>query len=367
MTAAEKKAKISGFFIGLLLVIVVALVSLYLSVLFNAKLHAEWLKGILGSNVVVAIILGMLVNNLILERMPKFTKFIEGGLESFEFLLKLGIIFLGARIIVADLLRLGGIGLGMVVVEIIFSISFVMVFAKLFKLPEKLGSLLSVGVAICGVSAIIGASGAINAKKEDANYAIATILIFGAGAMVVYPLIGRLIDMTPTMFGVWAGLAVDNTAESVATGQLYDQIMGTTGALEGATIAKMCRNALMGFVILGLAIYYASKGMADKLEHKGLFLWQKFPKFVLGFVIFAVLASLGVFGEAGSPTLKAIKNLEKWAFLFTFAGVGLRTRFKDMGKAGWKPFIVGISTEAAVAAFTLLMVLILGSSLTLSA
>jgi uncharacterized integral membrane protein (TIGR00698 family) len=366
MTDIEKRSKTGGFFLGLSLVIVIALLSLYLSSLFSATIHADWLKGILGSNVVVAIVLGMLINNLILERLPKFTKFIEGGLESFEFLLKLGIIFLGARIIVADLLRLGGIGLGMVIVEIIFSIGFVMLFAKLFKLPEKLGSLLAVGVAVCGVSAIIGASGAINAKKEEANYAISTILVFGAAAMVVYPLIGRLIGMTPTMFGVWAGLAVDNTAESVATGKLYDQIMGTTGALEGATIAKMCRNALMGFVILGLAIYYASKGMADKLDNKGKFLWQKFPKFVLGFVLFAILASTGIFGEAGSPTLKAIKNLEKWAFLLTFAGVGLRTRFKDMSKAGWKPFVVGISTETAVAGFTLVMVLLLGSSLTLS-
>lgn len=67
---------------------------------------------------------------------------------------------------------------------------------------------------------------------------------------------------------------------------------------------------------------------------------------------------------AWRATLKAIKALEKWAFILTFAGVGLRTRFSDMGRAGWKPFIVGISTEAAVAAFTLAMVLILGGCLT---
>jgi uncharacterized integral membrane protein (TIGR00698 family) len=361
-----RKSTIGGFFIGLLMVIVVGLVALYLSNLFSTVISAEWLRAVLGANVVIAIVLGMLINNLVLNRIPKFTRFIERGLESFEFLLKLGIIFLGARIIISDLLRLGGIGLGMVLIEIIFSIAFVTFFARLFSLPEKLGSLISVGVAICGVSAIIGASGAINAKKEDANYAIATILIFGAGAMVAYPLIGRLLDMNPTMFGVWAGLAVDNTAESIATGQLYDEIMNTSGALQGATIAKMCRNALMGFVILGLAVYYSSKGMADNIEHKGLFLWQKFPKFVLGFILFAVLASTGVFGPQKSPILTSIKTLEKWAFLLTFAGVGLRTRFKDMSNAGWKPFIVGISTEAVVAAFTLLMVILLGKYLTIS-
>jgi len=361
-----KTSKALGFFTGLFLVIAVALLALYLSQLFHRVVSAEWLRPILSANVVLAIVLGMLINNLILERLPRVTAFIEPGLESFEFLLKVGVIFLGARIIISDLLRLGGLGFGMVIVEIAFSLAFVAFFARLFKLPPKLGSLLAVGVAVCGVSAIIGASGAIKAKKEEANYAIATILIFGAGAMVVYPLIGRLLEMTPTMFGVWAGLAVDNTAESVATGQLYDQIMGTDGAIQGATIAKMTRNALMGFIILGLAIYYASKGMADSIEHKGKFLWAKFPKFVLGFVLFAILASAGVFGEPGGPMLKAIKSLEKWAFILTFAGVGLRTRFSDMGRAGWKPFVVGISTEAAVAAFTLGMVLLLGGYLTLS-
>lgn len=362
-SAAAKKRNVLGFIIGLVLVIVVALVALYLSEVFKQIIHIEWLKAILGANVVIAIVLGMILNNIIIERIPKLARFLEPGLESFEFLLKLGVVFLGARIIISDLLRLGGIGLGMVIVEILFSLAFVMVFAKLFKLPEKLGSLLAVGVAICGVSAIIGTTGAIRAKKEEANYAIATILIFGAGAMIVYPLIGRLIGMSQAHFGVWAGLAVDNTAESIATGQLYDQLMNSDGALQAATIAKMCRNALMGFVILGLALYYASKGMARQIEHKGKFLWQKFPKFVLGFVLFAVLASLGVFGPAKSPILTAIKSLEKWAFLLTFAGVGLRTRFKDMGKAGWKPFVVGISTEAAVAAFTLFMVWILGQVL----
>jgi len=365
MTAAQKKPNVAGFIIGLLLVVLVALCALYLAELFKQTIHVEWLRAILGANVVIAIALGMLINNVVIERIPKLSKFLEPGLESFEFLLKLGICFLGARIILADLLRLGGIGLGMVVVEILFSIFFVVLFAKIFKLPEKLGSLLSVGVAICGVSAIIGASGAIRAKKEDANYAIATILIFGAAAMIIYPLIGRIIGMGQSTFGVWAGLAVDNTAESIATGQLYDQLMNSAGALEAATIAKMCRNALMGFVILGFALYYASKGMAKGIQHKGRFLWQKFPKFVLGFVLFAALASLGVFGPAKSSLLSALKHFEKWAFLLTFAGVGLRTRFKDMGKAGWKPFIVGISTEAAVAGFTLLMVLLLGGLLSL--
>lgn len=361
----EKKKSVWGFISGLLLLIVIGLVSLYLSELFKKVIHVEWIKAILGANVIIAIVIGMLINNLLIERIKGLADFLAPGLEAYEFLLKLGIVFLGARILISDLLKLGGLGLGMVVVEILFSIFFVTLIARLFKLDEKIGSLLSVGVGICGVSAIIGTTGAINAKREEANYAIAVILIFGAAAMIVYPLIGALLHMNQSLFGVWAGLAVDNTAEAIATGQLYDQVKSASGALEAATITKMCRNALMGFVILGFAIYYASKGMAKQIDHKGKFLWQKFPKFVLGFVLFAVLASVGVFGGQKSAMLASIKSLEGWAFLFTFAGVGLRTRFSDMAKTGWKPFVVGIAAETSVALVTLVMVLLLGGLLAL--
>ena len=159
---------------------------------------------------------------------------------------------MGARFLITDVARLGGIGLAIVVVEILFSIVFVSLFSRLFQLPQKMGSLISVGVGICGVSAIIGAAGSIEARKEETGYAIAVILVFGALGLIAYPLLGRLMGMSDKAFGVWAGLAVDNTAEAVATEQSYSK-----AALAYTTLAKLCRNALMGFVILGFAIYYS--------------------------------------------------------------------------------------------------------------
>jgi uncharacterized membrane protein YadS len=164
--------------------------------------------------------------------------------------------------------------------------------------------------------------------------------------------------MSDRLFGIWAGLAVDNTAEAVATGAIYSK-----GALAYTTLAKLCRNALMGFVILGFAVYYARRGMAKEVAHKGRFLWQKFPKFVLGFLGLSVLFSvlLAVFPGKDAHTylvgrIGAIKNLSEWAFQLTFIGVGLRTSFRDMVRTGVKPLVVGVAAETAVAGFTLLMV-----------
>jgi uncharacterized integral membrane protein (TIGR00698 family) len=327
----------------------------------GGKLLSDWLQSIiainwvrsLASNVIVAIVGGMIIGNFV-----PIPKVFAPGIGAYEFFLKVGIVLMGARFLVTDVARLGGIGLAMVVIEILFSIAFVTLFARWFRLPEKLGSLLSVGVGICGVSAIMGAAGSIEAEKEETGYAIAVILVFGAAALIVYPLIGRLLGMSDRLFGIWAGLAVDNTAEAVATGAIYSK-----GALAYTTLAKLCRNALMGFVILGFAVYYARRGMAKEVTHKGRFLWQKFPKFVLGFlglsVLFSVLLALFPGKDAHAylvGRIGAMRNLSEWAFQLTFIGVGLRTSFRDLVRTGVKPLVVGVAAETAVAGFTLAMV-----------
>src|SRR5262249_29558019 len=87
-----------------------------------------------------------------------------------------------------------------------------------FKLRPKLISLLAIGSSVCGVSAIIAAKGAIEADDEDASYAMAAILALGAVSLFVFPLIGRTLGLSDHAYGLWVGLAVDNTAESIAAG-----------------------------------------------------------------------------------------------------------------------------------------------------
>jgi uncharacterized integral membrane protein (TIGR00698 family) len=216
---------------------------------------------------------------------------------------------------------------------------------RAFGLRPKLTTLLAVGSSICGVSAIIATQGAIDADEEDSSYAIAAILALGALSLFLFPLIGHSLHLTDRGYGLWAGLAVDNTAEASAAGALYSDAAGKV-----AVLAKTCRNAMIGFVVLGYALYWASKGQAGKVGNKAAFLWAKFPKFVLGFLLISILASVAFFSK---PQLVAIGNLSRWAFLLTFAGVGLRTNLRDLSKQGARPFLVGAIGEIAIAALTL--------------
>jgi uncharacterized integral membrane protein (TIGR00698 family) len=291
-----------------------------------------------------AILLGLLISNTV--GVPEVFR---PGVATYEFWLKTGIVLLGVRFLVGDVLKLGVVTLGLVVVEISVSLALMTALGRLFKLPPKLTSLLAVGSSICGVSAIIAAQGAIEADDEDSSFAIAAILALGAVALFTFPLIGHALGLNDHIFGLWSGLAVDNTAEAAATGALYSDAAGKL-----AVLAKTTRNAMIGFVVLAYAVYWASRGQAQTLDDKAGFLWQKFPKFVLGFLLVSVLASVNFFSK---DQMSAIANLSRWAFLLTFAAVGLRTNFREMRKQGLRPFLVGALGEVAIAILTLGMVL----------
>jgi uncharacterized integral membrane protein (TIGR00698 family) len=290
-----------------------------------------------------AILIGLLISNTI-----GIPALFRAGVATYEFWLKVGIVLLGARFLIGDVLRLGGISLTLVFIEIALSLTFMTLLGRAFGLRPKLTTLLAVGSSVCGVSAIIATQGAIDADEEDSSYAIAAILALGALSLFVFPLIGHGLHLTDRGYGLWAGLAVDNTAEATAAGALYSDAAGKV-----AVLAKTCRNAMIGFVVLGYALYWASKGQAQKVGNKARFLWTKFPKFVLGFLLISLLASVAFFTK---PQLTAIGNLSRWAFLLTFAGVGLRTNLRELGKQGAKPFLVGAIGEVAIALLTLELV-----------
>jgi uncharacterized integral membrane protein (TIGR00698 family) len=287
-----------------------------------------------------AIILGLIVSNSV-----GVARIFRPGIATYELWLKLGIVLVGARFLLQDVLHIGGLSLGLVAVELLLSLSVMTLLGRIFKLPPKLTSLLAIGSSICGVTAIMAAQGAIDPDEEDTSTAIAAILTLGAIALFTFPAIGHLLHLSQQAYGMWAGLAVDNTAESVVTGSLYGQDAG-----RWAILAKTARSSFIGFVVLGYAIYWASQGKAAIVENKALFLWQKFPKFILGFLAISVFATAGFFSRG---QLDSISNLSRWAFLPAFAGVGLRTNLKDLVGQGWRPLVVGVLGEIFIALITL--------------
>jgi len=359
----EDKSSLLGLVPGVLLLFVVGYAGKFVEHTINAYTKAHHITFPNIEYVLWAIIFGIVIANTV--GLPKVFR---AGVATYEFWLKAGIILLGARFLLGDILKLGGISLVLVAIAFVLSLVFMTWLGKSFKLGERLTALLAVGSSVCGVSAIIAIQGAIEADEQDTSTAIAAILALGALSLFTFPLIGHALHMSDHAYGIWAGLAVDNTAEATAAGALYSDVAG-----KYAVLAKTCRNALIGFVVLGYAIQWARKGLASRatesqLQHKAAFLWQKFPKFVLGFLVVSLLATLGTLDAKVHPgwvalgfnkaQLAALGNLSRWAFLLTFAGVGLRTNLRDLFKQGARPLIVGALGEVAIAGITLGLVVV---------
>ena len=334
---------------GVLLLIAVGLLGKYAQIGWKSLARQEHWTVPDIEYVLWAIVFGLLVTNTVgLHRV------FRPGVQTYEFWLKVGIVALGVRFVLGDIVKLGGISLVQILVDMVVAGAIVLAAARLFGLSGKLGSLLAIGTSICGVSAIVAAKGAIRARNSDVGYAIAAILALGAVALFTLPLLGHGIGLTDHEFGLWAGLAVDNTAETTATGYLYSEQAGKI-----AVLVKSTRNALIGFVVLGFALYWASRGQADHiaqgLRARASFIWEKFPKFVLGFLAVSAIATAGWLSKGQSAN---IANISKWAFLLTFAGVGLNTNIRELVRTGWRPLLVAVVGLVVVAAVSLGLVLL---------
>jgi uncharacterized integral membrane protein (TIGR00698 family) len=345
-------SKLTGLLPGLLLLGVIGFLGKVTEqgIASYGKAHHLHLPNI--EYVLWAILYGLLISNTV-----GIPRVFQAGVATYEFWLKLGIVLLGVRFLLGDVLKLGGLSLGFVALELGISILLMTYLGKWMGLSPKLTSLLAIGSSICGVSAIIAAKGAIDADDEDVAYAIGAILALGAFSLFAFPAIGHALGLSDHAFGLWAGLAVDNTAEATAAGALYSD-----AAAKFAVLAKTTRNATIGFVVLGYALFWARKSQKDLVGNKAAFLWNKFPKFVLGFLIISLAATLGVFSKAQAAD---VANLSRWAFLLTFAGVGLQTNLRQLKKQGLRPLAVGAIGEFAIAGITLGLIVIASRSFAL--
>jgi uncharacterized integral membrane protein (TIGR00698 family) len=334
---------------GILLLIAVGVLGKYSQVWWNALAKHEHWKAPDIEYVLWAILIGLLIANTV-----GLHRIFRPGVQTYQFWLKVGIVALGSRFVLGDIAKLGGFSLVQILVDMAIAGTIIILAARAFGLSGKLGSLLAIGTSICGVSAIVAAKGAIRARNSDVSYAIAAILALGAVALFALPPLGHAIGLTDQEFGLWAGLSVDNTAETTATGYLYSDHAGKI-----AVLVKSTRNALIGFVVLGFAVYWAARGEADEIapgvKAKAAFVWAKFPKFVLGFLAVSAIATAHWLSKG---QLANLANVSKWAFLLTFAGVGLTTDIRQIARTGWRPLLVAVIGLTVVASVSLGIVLL---------
>jgi len=303
------------------------------------------------SAVAIAIVIGVLLRNLV--GLPEACK--PGVSLAVKRLLRIGIALLGAQLSLGQVLRTGGKAVVVVAACILLAILAVRFVSMRMGLSDRLGTLLGVGTSICGVSAIVATAPAIEAKQEETSLAVATITVFGLLAVVIYPLLGRALGLTDVFFGTWAGTAVNDTSQVVATGLIYSQRAG-----EVATVVKLTRNLFMAPVIVVLSSIYLARARSagDGAAKKGgVSLKTAVPGFVLGFLAMAVLNSLNAFPAAA---LDLIRTASAWLIVIALAGVGVETNLASLRTIGFRPFYAGLCAATFMAAVSFGLISLFG-------
>lgn len=296
--------------------------------------------------VVVALVLGFVYANLATALGPPDEGFVSFMLGR---VLKGTVILLGAGINLAIVADIGGPALATTTLTVVVAIAATWAVGTRLGLERGPTTLIGVGTAICGASAIAAVAPVLRARKEEIGVALATIFTFNAAALVAYPLLGNLLGMSQVGFGTWAGIGVHDTAASVATGFAYGEVAGET-----ATLVKLARTL---FLVPLLLLVSARESRASDRSVRGLqTVARSFPWFVVGFVVLAVANTFGWLGPAGGLANGAARV----AIVFVAASVGLTLRVARIAGIGKPLLVTGLAGSLVVGAVALLALTLLG-------
>ncbi len=279
---------------GIILLLVLAMaIRWYLEPL--VKIMSKNLVPILGfkiykvlnlNYVVLGILVGVIVTNTV--GIPQFA---SSGVKTARFVLKMGVIMLGARYSFAELAKLGVYSIWLIGFFVLGTVFMVLWLGKLFKQPKSMSGVLSAGMGVCGVSATVAVAPVVKAKSEEMAYTIGTILSFGIICMFIFPTVGKMVGMNATQFGAWAGTGILNSAQVAAAALAFNSVDIKT--LKVAEIFNITRVLFLPIIVLVLATWFG-KESGQKLSFKTVVI-DKFPIFILGFLLLFGMSSAGLF------------------------------------------------------------------------
>jgi uncharacterized integral membrane protein (TIGR00698 family) len=300
--------------------------------------------------VIFALALGLLISNTI--GTPAWLK----PAVQTEYFIKTGLVILGAGLLFLEIVQAGILGIlqALLVVFVVWYACFWL--CRRLKVDDEFGAMLSTAVSICGVSAAIAACGAIQGDKKKLSYVTSLVLIIAVPMMVIMPWIAKATGMNDLVAGAWLGGTLDTSASVVAAGALVSEAAMKTGV-----IVKFSQNALIGVAAFILAIWWTLKaGQATGQKPSAGIIWERFPKFVLGFIVASVIFSFVVPEDMVRGTRSVLGELRVWWFAMAFICIGLETRFVDLAAMGQgRPALAFIGAQAINVFWTLLLAYLL--------
>ena len=331
--------------IGIILCVLNALLSIQLSSFIGISILNLSKSPI--SPIIISIIIGTIIGNSI----KNLDLYDEGFTFAIKYLLKLGIIFLGIRLSISDILIYGSQGLVVIIPCIAISILIVKSLRNKLNVSENLSLLIAVGTSICGATAIAALAPAINAKKEEISYAIANITVFGLFAMFLYPMVAYTVFNDNSLsVGLFLGTSIHETAQVAGSGMIYSEQYQNPSVLDISTVIKLVRNTMM-VIVIPLLAFLARK---DSNQNNSIKIASIFPYFIIGFLVFGMIRTVGdqfeyqIGSENWNSFIYFIKNFAEILLVIAMSAIGYNTKINKFKNLGIKPFYLGFIAALSV-------------------
>ena len=323
--------KVINYIPGFLIALFIALCARYIESLLPLPF--------IGDSV-IAIFIGMAINQI-----KKPSKLIKSGLKfTSKKILKFSIILLGASLSIGTIVNIGRLSLTVMLFTLLTCFGCGYFIGKWLGLDWKLSNMISAGTGICGGSAIAAMAPVIEAKDKDVAYAMSATFIFDMIMIILFPIMGRMLELNDIAYGLWTGTAVNDTSSVVAAGYAFSEAAG-----DFATMVKLTRTltiipTVLIFSLINVRIN-AKNSDPNNRDYDKVKITSLFPWFILAFVFMAIINSFGLIPTTISNTIKTISKL---LMVSALAAIGMNTDLREMKKSGINPMLHGFIISALV-------------------
>lgn len=323
---------------GLLFVTAIAIVAYFIGSMFP----------VIGG-AISGILLGILINHFI----GTSDKFLTGIDFTLKKLLKVAIILLGFSFSLTDILAVGKSSIIIVIISVLSGLIFTYYIGRLFGLHGNTSLLIGSGTAICGATAIVTLSPVIKAKEEELTYAVNTIFAFNVIAILTFPFIASLLNMTDYHFGIWAGAAIHDTSSVVAAGYAFSDEAGAV-----SVIVKLARTLMLIPLVVAVAIFQSvkAKWTVSEAQTENVNIFKVFPYFIL---VFVGVALVNTFVSLPAAIPGAAESIAKFLIVMVMVSVGLKTDIRKIKRVGYKPLIVGLIASVLISVISLMLIYVM--------
>lgn len=264
--------------------------------------------------------------------------------------LRLGVGLLGARITATQIAGLGWTTALTVIAAVVTTIACGYWLGRRLGMTRPQGVLSGGAVAICGASAALAISSVLPRDKESDRFTlmvVVTVTVLSTVAMVAYPLIARALNLPPELAGLFIGGTIHDVAQVVGAGYTIDQATG-----DYATIVKLFRVAMLTVVVVTVSALFKRQREAAAEQHSG-----SKPSLVPWFLwVFVALVCINSLGWVPQAVQLQLTDLSRHCLVLAIAALGIKTSFRQLAQAGWRPFMLLVAETVWMAAFVLVAI-----------